>query len=560
MITPQQQQQMNSLLGGMKQAGTLPQTSAVPSANNWYQGVKTGSFNGQPKAPINADTTNPDGTPKPSGGLIQSEVESGKDLYGAATANRAANQNVADLQQHSDDIEKLSEMRNKMAKEGKDTSHIDNTLHQFLTEAAQGKTSGFAGSENELGNIDPTANKSKEQIVGDFGGMATDALTAGGGVGAAAGGAAFGATHAMQENKGAGAVAGNALIGALAGKILETGFKAASPTIQAALTKYGTPLFEKLSKYIPEGSMNAMKELADKATIKTGNATLDADASSVLGKVNKVANKPFEMAGNKVAKMAGKDAAGIESRAIENATPKTEHMTPGEYGDAMRKGKIQPKTALNPDKYLMSDEEKAVATKYKETLQSKDPVKNGRAVAQKIGDLDSQVGDFLRTDTKPIDKESLRTQLQDKLKDVTDITVDKNRLEASKEELINNFLDDLGDNPTMEEVWNKRKEFDQKAEKMFSGSQTLAKSVKRNLRNGVQDFIGSNTENGVYKGYMKDMSGLYDILDTLETRGGKERGTNGIFKWLNDNPKLAKIIGYTATGLGGAKAYEIATH
>ncbi len=335
MITPEAQQKINAFAQQMKSTGTLPRTSSSPAADDWYTGVVQGAYRGTPQATNIADTGE---AAKPSGGIIGSEKNAGHDIYGALTAHKAAKQTATDYKQHSDDIEKLAAKRNEMSKAGQDTTHIDAVLHQFLTEAEKGQTTGFEGSQNELGNINPTTNKSKEQVIGDFAGVGTDLLTAGGALGAAAGGAAFGATHAMQENKGAGAVIGNALVGAVAGKILEAGFKAAAPTVSAAIAKYGKPMFDKLAQYIPEGSKAAMQALADKATIKTGSETLDANASGALDKINKVANAPFKKAGELTNKALGKGSEAEFDTAIKEAQRKmnpTGKYTPTERSEML---------------------------------------------------------------------------------------------------------------------------------------------------------------------------------------------------------------------------------
>lgn len=294
MLTPEQIQAYRTQY---KIKPTNPSAPIQQDPQQRIAALKSGTFASpqavQPK--VVTGETNPDGTPKPRGGLISSEVESGHDLYAAANAGMAADVVAGNEKQHADLIQKLSQKSQEMKAKGEDSSYVDKTLKQFLAEQAGGTVPG-----TDLGAIVPETNKTDEQVLGDFLGIGADVLTAGGKLNAVTGGASFGATHAMQENKSATGVVKEAVTDALIAKLLEVGFNVASPYVQKALTKYGKPLYSEIAKYIPAGSREAMQKFADEASIKTGNEALDASTEGAFSKLNKATNAPFNSLDKKI--------------------------------------------------------------------------------------------------------------------------------------------------------------------------------------------------------------------------------------------------------------------
>jgi hypothetical protein len=133
--------------------------------------------------------------------------------------------------------------------------------------------------------------------------------------------------------------------------------------------------------------------------------------------------------------------------------------------------------------------------------------------------------------------------------DISDITIDQARLDSTKQKMVTNFLDDMDKND-MHSLWEARKAFDKKIEKAFSGSPTLQNEMKRAFRNSVQQFIKDRTKNGVYQGYMDDMTGLFDLRDTAIMNATKERASSAFGTWMKSNPLKAQVVGW----VGGAGA------
>lgn len=234
--------------------------------------------------------------------------------------------------------------------------------------------------------------------------------------------------------------------------------------------------------------------------------------------------------------------AGSLQRKMDLITPEGTDITPTEYQRLLSKGRIEPPTATSPARYIFSQSEAQTAEKYSDLIK-KNPAKTVINIGEKIGDLDNEVGTFLKQNNGIFNKGELKNQLADSMEDITDLTVSEDRLLRAKEQLINGFVDQLEKND-MESLWLARKQFDQQAGKIFSGSPSLQKEVKRALRNAVQNFIAERTPEGVYKGYMKDMTNLFDLQDLVSSKATKERSRNLISQWAKDNPTKAKIIGY----------------
>jgi len=240
---------------------------------------------------------------------------------------------------------------------------------------------------------------------------------------------------------------------------------------------------------------------------------------------------------------------------LKAITPDTKDLTPTEYEKLLNAGKITPKTSNQPSKYILSENEKAVAQKYKNIF-TKDPVKNTQNIIDEIAKKDKEVGTFLKKNNGIFNKGELKNAIAKRLDDIDDLTVDEARLVKLKKSTIDNFIKGLKKND-METLWQTRKQFDRQIEGAFSGSPTLQKEIKKEFRNAVQDFIADRTPDTTYKGYMKDMSELFKLKDITNQKAIKEKGQNAIQLWLKKHPTRTKIIGGVAgtgvlTGIGAS--------
>lgn len=237
-----------------------------------------------------------------------------------------------------------------------------------------------------------------------------------------------------------------------------------------------------------------------------------------------------------------------ENQYLEAITPETKDLPVAEYEKLVARGRIAPKSGRTPDTYILSPEEIATAEKYKSLL-GKDPVQNTKNLINEVAKTDKDVESFLKTKNGIFNTGELKNSLASKLEGIDDLTVDESRLAKLKESTIDNFLKSLKKND-MESLWRARKKFDQRIESAFRGSPTLQKEMKVAFRNAVQDFISERTDDVTYKGYMKDMSNLYSLIDTTSTKASKERGINAVQAWIKNNPGKAKIVGWGGGAAG----------
>lgn len=246
-----------------------------------------------------------------------------------------------------------------------------------------------------------------------------------------------------------------------------------------------------------------------------------------------------------------------QNKYLDAITPNTKDLTPTEYEDLLNRGKITPKTATQPSKYILSDTEKQVAQKYK-NLFTNDPVKNTDNIINEIAKKDKEVGTFLEKNNGIFNSGELKNSIKNGLKDISDVTIPESRIEKLKKTMIDNFIGGLKKND-MKTLWTARKEFDRQIESAFSGSPTLQNTVKKEFRNAIQTFISEKTPDGVYKTSMKEMTQLFNLKDITNNKAIKEKGLNAIQLWVKRNPTKAKAIGYTAGGIVGERILHATT-
>lgn len=242
--------------------------------------------------------------------------------------------------------------------------------------------------------------------------------------------------------------------------------------------------------------------------------------------------------------------------ALDAVTPRTKDLTTTEMEQLLRQKRVTPKTLTSPSKYILSDREKAAATKYKDLFQSKDPVENSTRALERIAVEDADVGDFIDKNNGIFNTGEFKNYIKDQLKDVSDVMIPESRINKLKNDITDNFIKGLPKND-YKSLWINRKEFDQQIESAFSGSPTLQKEVKKKFRNAVQEFLSEKTPDGVYKAKMKDMTDLFDLQDTLATKAIKEKGNNAFQDWIRLHPTEAKIAGLGVTAAGGATIWNV---
>lgn len=282
----------------------------------------------------------------------------------------------------------------------------------------------------------------------------------------------------------------------------------------------------------------------------TGGQTALSTATGVLGGAA-LGGTLGAIGGGFIAKMRG---VGDPELAIDKITPRAADLTPGSYQELLNRGRITPRTLTSEPRVILSGVEKQAATKYQHLIND-DPVQTVLSINDKIGDLDEEVGTFLRENNGIFNKGELKNVLTNALKDIDDITLSESRLSTAKSRLVTKFVDSLkqGD---YHSLWVARKEYDEAIDAAFRGSPTVSKAIKISLRNAVQDFIKNGTPSTVYSDKMKDMTGLFKLRDLAGVIAKKERGLARWGAWARANPLKAQVVSTAAIGGAGLLGYN----
>lgn len=252
-------------------------------------------------------------------------------------------------------------------------------------------------------------------------------------------------------------------------------------------------------------------------------------------------------------------------RSIDAITLKPNELTPTEYGEYARQGKINPKSGLKEASIIPEKRDIELAEKYKKLLQSEDPVKNINNVMEDISQKDLEVGNYLADSGIKYDRDDLRVYLNDKVKNITDLSVaNEKRLKKLKSDLVDELVN-KSDDGQLYSLWKDRKGFDKWIENKlnaFGGSPTLKKELATEIRNGAQEYITHHlgvdfSGNSYYKQQMKDMSELFGIAEKIERKATKEKAQSALKLWMKENPKkyntLKWGLGLGFSGWTGAK-------
>lgn len=236
--------------------------------------------------------------------------------------------------------------------------------------------------------------------------------------------------------------------------------------------------------------------------------------------------------------------------AVKNITPSTDQLSSKQFKDLSRKRLIKPKTFRSPDEVILSPRQLKAVERNSELI-VKDPIKTRNNLEDAGLAIDKKVGKFLNKNNGIFNRGELENALTKSLDDLTDLTVTPKALSGAKKKVIESLLKDLQKNDYVS-LWKLRKNFDKRIKKAFSGSPSLSKEAKIELRNAIQDFISKKTDNRTYKKFMREISDLFDLEELVEIKAVKNKGRSGLSELIRKHPKAAKVVGGVV--VGGAAA------
>ncbi|MFA6897250.1 MAG: hypothetical protein WCQ96_03120 [Patescibacteria group bacterium] len=453
--------------------------------------------------------------------VISSEKKFGDTLGQAAASMDKGIQ--SDIEKANKTYMETGQRLAKLARESTDQAQRD----KYLKMANE----NFEKAGSTYKEVLPAIEKTNKQIAGEAAGVALDVVTAG-----AAGKVATNAAKTAKVVKPIEAVAKvekASKASALAGSVAKNA-KNLAPLGAA----YGT------TEAMQEGAENKdiAKSAVAGAAITTAGGVVLSGVAKKIGKLTKT----------------GK-AQTAANKALDNILAKPQELTPTEYEEMLKAGRVTAKSKTGAAKIIPTKQEREYAVKYSKLLKNSDPVKNANSVINEISNRDKEVGEFLKENNAIFNKAQLKAYLSQNMKDVSDISIPQSRIEKVKETLIDNFVNN---NPNLaknnvENLWIARKKFDKEIEKAFSGSPTLQKEIKKSLRNGVQNFIAKKTPDGVYKQQMKDMSEMFDILDMVDNKAVREKGQSAMDLWKKNNKGKVNALKWALIGIGAERTVNI---
>jgi hypothetical protein len=302
-------------------------------------------------------------------------------------------------------------------------------------------------------------------------------------------------------------------------------------------------------------SISNMTETGKRVAKQLESKSRAEQVGGVLGTVGELATgftaakAPQMINKARTAYKAGQELKQTE-KILESVTPDVKDISKPEYKKLLMQGKIQEETLKNPAKYVLSDIERKIAMKNR-SLINKSSIKTADNIVGAISKKDTEVGKFLEANNGIYNKGELKNHIVNYMKDVDDITIDPSRIQALKNTMADNFLNSVKKND-IKSLWEARKAFDAAIDKAFTGSPTLQKTIKREFRNAVQDYIAKRTPDNMYKSKMKEMSELYDLFDVVSDKAASQKGRSAIGQWIRNNPKKAKFVQWAVpVGVGG---------
>lgn len=447
-------------------------------------------------------------------GISSAEQAVGNDLTAGARASIAA-KSENDLNNNQFQTEKSLQDQIKAEKaKGNDTTHLENALSSV-------RQHSFSKGTDAVAQDVPESQKTTEQGLGDVLSLGVDAL-APGGLSATAYGAAKGAATGLSNNEGVGGTLTDTVVGGVTGKILDVGFSKAAPAISDALSKYGKPLFDKISQFIPDGAQAAMKDLAQKATDKLSLGSGNA-GSDLLDKVNTVAQKPADA----VSAIANKAKTAVVGTPEAQATAKT--------ADELQKIKdtISPKPTAKEAK---------LATDQGRLIKGKDPTLFKSGTPDQIATSPQQLKSTMTVhrlipDAATMDEPTLHAALDEKIADTAQKLKPQMEATAIKPETVQKITDDwtnlkktqmqTADATDEPNVLKSQKQFETILKKSSSGNMNdlwdSAKSYDASVPDNVKSANSMSSESLQNKKtiWMQNRSILRNAINDSENGLGK---------------------------------------
>lgn len=431
-------------------------------------------------------------------------------------------------------------------------------LDRFTPEGNLGQALNRAeNTKQTVPAIGTDVKKAKDLTAENIAGNAikTVALAA---PGVVTGGAALAAGDALSKDKSVGNVAIDTVVGALSGKILEYGFNAVAPYVEKAVQKYGAPLAEKLSSYVPEASKVAFNNFLDK-DITGGLANKEIPAiTKIVDKTSSIAsnieNKGKEILSNVTEKAKGYvENSGL--KAIKNEWTRPTTIPKAAYSDATQifknetakghsipdtlvKLKINPADVIVDGKFSTIDEANAIR---KDAMQfSHDTLRPSLKVAD------------YSTEVTPVD-DVINQSIENIRKNNKIVSETKKTLIKNLEDTRISLKEDFPNGIKISDVHDEKitRDLNAKYNQFSDTGKTLDAQKNKAVADALRTKVEEKFEPAIP--FNKELTKMYRAADYLEALNGKEVPQTFAQKAVSKAARAAGLaVGETVGGgIGG---------
>ena len=385
-----------------------------------------------------------------------------------------------------------------------------------------------------------------ENTIGDA--VSTVALGAGS---PATAGALLGAGSAMSQDKSAVDVGLDAAVGAISGKILQYGFKTATPYVEKAVVKYGQPFLDRIEQYVPQSSRRFVTGLSSRLpTNKTRIPTFGEkrSAATATARIEELVSAKPTIREAQLAQSQGRLIKGKEPTLLRGGTPDVVIPTK----KIASASEIIMKNIPNASKMSSAELYTAVDTRISTTAAQLRP-------KMKQTPLKSETIHKMSDDLKAL-----------KIRQMAEVPASEEANVLKRQRQFEEHLKknaESADPVSQDWLWDVRVSYDntipvnvKKATSMSSESLQIRKEEWLQNRGILNDAInsptlgmGAESEKAFY-----EMSSLYEAKQNLlqKAKINTTGQSSKVSQFLKKHPYLLPVVGSGAAGATGVKILE----
>lgn len=285
-----------------------------------------------------------------------------------------------------------------------------------------------------------------------------------------------------------------------------------------------------------------------KDIVDTGNLLLQAYGA---GKTVNQAKEVFDIAKRGVGELKQGFEYNKTQSLIKKATPKINELTPTARKELLYQQNIIPETRFTKGKINLTPDEESLIKANPELFKGKTVTDNVYNVSNRIAENDMAVKSYADEVGATFDKQELKQQILKATKDITD-PINSEAFDKAKERTVDSIIktipsENTSDLITGRQVWDKANKA--KLDSLFAGRESSKGTFAKAVRDAMNESINNSIDDDIYKGIMKQSSGLINLRDgKLIPMATKRMTQSGLSQFLS-RPGVKQAAG--AAKLGG---------